>query len=187
MLKKYLTCKKRIEHSISTCREMVRFAPKFSLNKNHAKIAGLYHDLARDLDADKILKFAEKFEYKPDKYELEYKTLLHGAASCYLLKKEKIGNDKIYNAVLKHTIPEKKMTMMEKLLYVIDFAEPKRNYPEAKIAYDLLSKDLDHALFYVVKTVIGYLLDENNMIHPRSIELYDEMILKGGYHGKIDY
>ncbi len=165
----------------------MKFAKKFEVDKKEARITGLFHDIARDLKEPKIRSYAIKFGYEPDYYEKRNILLLHGAASCYILEEENIGNDRIYSAILKHTIAEKNMNSIEKLLYIMDFAEPKRKYPESKIAYDILSKNIDRALFYVLKTTLGYLLDENSIIHPKSIKLYNSMILEGGYNGKINY
>lgn len=183
-IKKYLKNDKRINHSISTAKEMIKFADQYNVNKKYAKIAGLYHDIGKGLNNKQLMEFSKRYEHNPDKYERKNMNLLHPYASCYLLKKDNIcSKTVVLKAIENHTIAKKNMSKLSKLLYVIDFSEPDRDYPEARIAYDILKNSLDDALFYVLKSTIGYILDKNSLVHPLSVNLYNELVMEGGFGG----
>lgn len=180
ILKKYLKNEKRIIHSLSVAEEIVKFAEIYDIDKEKAYFSALFHDIGHDLESETLIKYSNLYGHNPDIYEKRYPYLLHAYASCYIIKKEKLPHDKeILSAIEKHTIADVNMSMLDKLLYVMDFAEPKRNFPEAKVAYNLLKEDLDKAFYYVLKETILFLIKKDVVVHPKSVILLDKLIMEG--------
>ena len=186
ILKKYLKNKRRINHSVSTAKEMIKYSKKYNINSKQAEYAGIFHDLAKDFSDKKLKRLSLKSGHGIDSFEKYNPTLLHSYVSAYITEQEvsDISNEAL-SAIANHTLGDVKMSKMEKLLYIIDFSEPERNYPEAKMARRLLNESIEDALFYVVRTTIVYLINENRILHPKSIKLYNNLVSEGGFHGKI--
>lgn len=124
---------KRYQHSVSVASHAKRLAKNNRYrNVKQAYYAGLVHDL---------------FKYHPRNYLIEYvsKNLqeneqlppfpaLHGYAASFWLKNEyKLKDKKFLDAVKKHTTAAKKMTKLDKIVYVAD-----------KIASDRKGKEVGH-------------------------------------------
>ncbi|HMA68572.1 MAG TPA: bis(5'-nucleosyl)-tetraphosphatase (symmetrical) YqeK [Candidatus Mcinerneyibacterium sp.] len=186
ILKKYLKNKRRIDHSVSTAKEMIKYSKKYNINSKQAEYAGIFHDLAKDFSDKKLKRLSLKSGHGIDPFEKYNPTLLHSYVSAYITEQKvsDISNEAL-SAIENHTLGDVKMSKMEKLLYIIDFSEPERNYPEAKMARKLLNESIEDALFYVVRTTIVYLINENRILHPKSIKLYNYLVSEGGFHGKI--
>jgi HD superfamily phosphohydrolase YqeK len=65
------------------------------------------------------------------------------------------------------------MTLVDKLLFVADFAEPKRSYPEAAAVRKIAKQDLNQAVFEVARFKIANLLDKGLVVHPDTIAVYN--------------
>ncbi len=177
--KKYGMKKKRQEHSFSVAHEMVKFAQYYNVDEEKAYVAGIFHDIARDISIEEILIFSKAVGHIPDRYEEAQPVNLHSFASCYILENEDITHDTdILTAVSQHTYGYTGMGVLSSLLYILDFAEPTRHFKEAETAYHLLKKNIDDALIYVITQTWGFIAEEKRLIHPISLELYNSLVLK---------
>ena len=68
------------------------------------------------------------------------------------------------------------MTLIDKILYVADFAEPKRHHAEAHSVRELAYQDLDKAVFETSRYKIEYLLAKGVLIHPHTIDAYNSAL-----------
>ena len=68
------------------------------------------------------------------------------------------------------------MTLIDKILYVADFAEPKRDHAEADAVRELAYKDLNKAVFEVSRYKIEHLLAKGVLIHPHTIDAYNSAL-----------
>lgn len=176
---KYDVKKKRREHSLSVAQEMLHFAKLYNVDSEKAFVAGVFHYIARDLPAATIVEFSSKTGHLIDIYEETQPLNLHAYASRHIIEKENISLDcEVLTAVEQHTYGAPNMSLLSALLYVIDFAEPTRHFKEAKVAYKLLHENLEDALIYVVTQTWGFIADEKRLIHPRSLELYNSLVLR---------
>lgn len=186
ILNKYIKKTKRISHSISCANFMRKYAADFSIDPEKAYIAGLLHDLGKELPHEKILEFA--LSYSQRNYEkLEYLSfkkrhifLLHGAASAELMIRELGINDPdILIAASHHTTGGFNIPKLAKYTFLADFCEPKRKYKHSKIVYKALIKenDFNKAYHLTYKYLIESLLVRNWEICPESIEGYNEALL----------
>lgn len=170
--------KKRREHSLSTAQTMLHFAKHYRVDTEKAFIVGVFHDIARDLSLEKIVEYSRLAGHEPDEYEETQPLNLHAYASRYIIEKENISHDnEILMAVEQHTYGAPNMSILAALLYVVDFAEPTRHFKEAKTAYSLLHENIEDALIYVVTQTWGFIAEEKRLIHPRSLELYNSLIV----------
>ena len=65
------------------------------------------------------------------------------------------------------------MSLVDKILYVADFCEPKRNYQVANDVYKTAEIDLDSAMLEVAQHKIIRQIKENLLIHPNTIDVYN--------------
>ncbi len=168
---------KRKTHILSTAHEMVRFADRFSLDTEQAYIAGVFHDIARDMPHETIIDLSKRFGHLQNELESENPKLLHAYASAQIIIEENITSDsEIIQAVASHTTGAAEINTLGILLYVLDFAEPLRSYPEAAVAYQKLQDNLYEAAFYVVTETWNMLIEKRRPIHHSSIDFYNYLV-----------
>ncbi len=148
---------KKVLHCISTTEHLLSFAPLLDLNLDKALAAGLLHDLCREYKDEKLLRKAEKYGVPVGAIEQAKPNLLHGPLAAELCRKKLAVDDEIYEAIYWHTTGKPELCRLGQALYVADFSEPARNYPEAEQARQILARGgFDAALCYVARTKIDF-------------------------------
>lgn len=173
---------KRLEHSIRVMEEAEKLALVLSVDKKKAGIAGLLHDCGRYSKESDLLKKTQEFGIILDEIYSENINLLHAHLGSQVARKEYNISDKdILNAIKYHTTGRADMSILEKIVYVADYIEPRRNFEGIEeirhICYQ--EKDIDKAIFISIDNTIRYLLDRKSMIHEDTIRarnfLLDQM------------
>lgn len=176
-LKEYVKSKlgeKRFAHSVYTAEEAVKLANRYGADENKAYVAGMLHDVAKGIPADKLLKTAHEKGISIDKYENDNPELIHGKVSAFLAKSELGITDKdILSAIELHTTGSKKMSLLEKIIYIADLIEPGRTFEGLIDIRKLAYCDLDGAMKLALESVIHFVKSNGLTLHPDSVEAYE--------------
>lgn len=159
ILAKYLQekNKKKFEHSIRVAKTSKMLAEKCNASAEDSIIAGLLHDIGKGLSRWQILELANRNNIDIYDFELfETHEALHGKISALLFEQEFDDTDKKRYFEISHAISyhvaggEDKMSNLDKILYIADNAEPKKN-PEF---YQQLSSEENIDINNWVKKII---------------------------------
>ena len=117
----------RFLHSRNTALLAWDLCRRFSLDPAHGYLAGVAHDLAKPLNDRAQLRLAKSYGKEISPIEREKPSLLHGRAAAVLLK-ERFGiyNDAILEAVAAHTLGDRRMGPLAKVVYIADKMEVTR-------------------------------------------------------------
>lgn len=130
---------KRFEHSLSVAKVAMSLAKKHHLDVHKAYLAGILHDITKDLSYDEHLSYLKY--YDPDKCD-EPRPILHSYSAKYFIKEKFNYYDKeVLNAVYHHTDGESK-AKLAMIIYIADKREPLRKLDDnlLEMAYDDLYK-----------------------------------------------
>lgn len=154
---------KKVSHSVFVAEYLSSFAPKLGLDHNAAVTAGLLHDLCRALDDAEMLKKAREYHLNIGDLQLERPVLLHGPVAAEELRNEHmVENEDVYEAVYWHTTGRPGLGRLGQALYLADFAEPTRAYPEAAQVRDLLRKQsFEAAMLFAAQAKLEYVKQKN--------------------------
>lgn len=132
----------RVKHSINVAKLAKKYAEKYHIDVDKAYIAGILHDLAKELPLKKQYALINN----PKKtFELNDNTA-HSYAAASLIKKDlKIDDPEILSAVAKHTAAAFDMSPLDKLIYVCDTVSVERDFKGVKHLRKVLDQDLDKA------------------------------------------
>lgn len=160
-----------MKHILGVERTAVELARLNGIDTEKASTAALLHDLLRDLSDKDTLKAAEELGFEPDDYTRENLKVAHGPLAA-LFAKEKLGVDDedILNAVSCHTVANRKMSTLCKIIYLADAVEPSRDYEEAAKLRELAKKDLDEAYKTVLERTCDYIKSKGICPHPETLE-----------------
>ena len=164
--------KKIYEHSIRVLETAIELAKIYNIDLEKVAIAAILHDFAKEFKRDELVSISKNFFKEETEDYLDYIEILHSYAGTYIAKnKFNINDSDILNAIKYHTTGRKNMSLIEKIVYIADAIEPKRDYPHVKKIRELAFKNLDKAILVEVNNKIEYLVNENLVIHINSIEM----------------
>ncbi len=169
-IKKRLSAE-RYNHSINVAKEAGRLAEKWDCSVEKAWIAGLLHDIARDISPGVLLQKAKENNLITNEVELWEPVLLHGPVGAHIVREE-LGIDEavLLRAIANHTVGAPQMTLMDKILYLADMIEPARQYPGIEELRSLVLIDINEAMLWGFDSTLRHILQKEGFIHPRTVE-----------------
>ena len=139
-----------------------------------AEVAGLLHDCAKCLSDSKKIKICDKNNIEISKVERSNAFLLHAKVGAYIAR-EKYGikDVEILDAIRYHTTGRAEMRMLEQIVFIADYIEPRRNkskhLPEIRLA---AFSDLDECCYLILKDMLIYLHSRSGEIDSNTQDAY---------------
>lgn len=169
--------KKRFIHSMNVAKAAQMLAEIYGVDAQKAKLAGLMHDIAKEMtheehiavleDAPEVMKELENISVK----------LWHGpVGSVYLKQKYGIYDEDILNAVRYHTTGRKNMSLLEKIVFVADHISEERKWPDVTYLRGLAKVDLESAMLAKLSTAIKRCIFKVMEINKNTFETYNQIV-----------
>ncbi len=165
-LKKRLS-PKRFAHTKGVAETAAELAQIFGGDKEKVYIAGLLHDMAKELSIEEMNVLTQNLDI--DLYMRSSKALLHGAAGAVLAKRTFDIDEEIYNAIFYHTTGRENMTLTEKIIFVSDMAEPSRKFEGIESLRQIMLTDIDDAVVTAADLTLKYLIENKKNIYPLTV------------------
>ena len=169
----------RYEHSLgvayTACSLFLAHGHGSTEELSRAYTAGLLHDCAKCLDAEKRDKYVKKYGVELSEMELQHPFLIHAKLGA-VLAKEKYGvtDEEIISSIRWHTTGCPEMSFMEAVIFAADFIEPNRKqlacYDEIR---PLIYKDLNKAVFLILSHTLEHLESKGQPIEEHTKEAFE--------------
>lgn len=170
----------RYRHSLAVMDLARELAAAYGAEPEEAAVAGLLHDVAREMEPGRLLALAE--EWGLPLYEVDRKVpiLLHGTVGAELLRREwNLENPRILAAVAQHITGGPVMSLLSQAVFIADYAEPGRRFPAARTARRLARENRVKALKFVIHRGFQYVLNRDFLIHPLTVEAWNQLAAEG--------
>jgi predicted HD superfamily hydrolase involved in NAD metabolism len=169
----------RFTHSCAVSAEAVKLAQKYQGETEKAALAGMLHDIAKDMPPEQQLQTIKKYSIMLDNVENLTPKLWHSILGAAVLEHElNIKDIDIINAVRYHTTARAGMSMLEIIIYLADFVSADRTFEGVEqlrtAIYTSLQAGLRAALEYSFQDLLG----NNSPIHLDTVRARNELILK---------
>lgn len=155
-----------------------------------AGTAGILHDCAKYMTAEKMLKKCQKHEIPISSSEKKNPMLLHAKLGAYLAEhKYGIRDSEVLSAIRWHTTGKEEMTTLEQIVFLADYIEPHRKMiPGLDQVRRAAFQDLEGAVFLTLKNTISYLEEQSKKtgkktFDPKTQEAYRYYAEKRGVEG----
>ncbi len=160
---------KRVQHSLSVAAHLCSYGASLGLDPVVMETAGILHDCCRALSDAEMLAQAARYGIEVTYPCDERPLLLHGPVGAEYVRRELgIDDADIQEAIRWHTTGHPGIGLLAQALFVADFSEPLRKYPEAGIARDILqSQGFPEALRYVARTKLEF-AQKKEAFHPET-------------------
>lgn len=165
----------RYEHTIGVAYTAAALAMRYGADIEKAQLAGILHDNAKCIPYEKAMQLSEKYNIPLNDAEKANPALLHSKIGAYLaMHKYKINDKEIIRAILYHTTGRPNMTLIEKIIYIADYIEPRRHKAQNLTEIRRLAFiDIDKALLKILADTLEYLKTCNIEIDPMTQKTYD--------------
>lgn len=166
----------RIKHSLGVVDVAVSLAEFYDEDPVHARLAGITHDLAREMRPADMLAEALMRKLPMERVERQAPILLHGPIEASRLAEEGLHDPDILQAVRLHTTGAPGMGKLAQIIFVADAIEPGREYPGVEELREVSRQGLRTAVATCLKSQLTHLIATGQLIHPRSLATYNSFI-----------
>ena len=169
----------RFNHSLNVADSAKELALSYGADADKAYTAGLLHDVMKNASEEEQLGVLSEAGIELMPVERENKKLWHAiAGAAYVKFLMGIDDRDIIRAVRYHTTGRSGMSLLERIVYLADYISADRNYNGVEDMRRLCKSDSDEAILYALTFGIPDLVSKGRVIHPDSIDLYNEVIIK---------
>lgn len=183
---------KRLLHTYGVEREIAKLAGIYAPDEEYdLRAAALLHDITKPLSLAEQLKLCDEYGIPYTNGEKLTPKIFHAktAAETIKVKFPEFYNETVYGAVLYHTTGKAGMNIGEKLLYLADYIEDTRTFPDCvelrkyfwdriPAAKDKAAKDsvLRDTLIISFDMTIKGLIGDGSQIHRDTVEARNFLI-----------
>lgn len=164
-----------IEHSEAVANMAVELAPKYGVDVNKARIAGILHDCVKYIGKDAIKNMVIEKNVEVFDHELSAPRTLHAPLGAYVAQERfGISDEDIINAIRFHTIGRCEMSLLEKIIFISDKIEPVTREEEFRHKIEpYLEIGLDAAIGKYFELLLQKLSSEGVEITGYTKEVYE--------------
>lgn len=118
----------RYEHSLSVSFMCSALAMKHGYPIDKAELAGLLHDCGKRFTNEILIEKCEKHKLYISEEEYKVPSVLHAKYGAWIAEhKYGIKDSEILSAIRYHTTGKPAMSTLEKIVYIADYIEPRRD------------------------------------------------------------
>lgn len=170
----------RFRHTIGVAETAKELASIYGENQEEAYLAGLLHDIAKELSLNELLMKAKEYGAAPDCITKTSTALMHGFVGAYMAKDLFKVSDAVFGAITYHTTGKADMTLLEKIIYIADFTEPQRTFQEAKKLREIVRFDINGAILSALDFSIIHTVNKGGVLHPDTVKARNYLLLYNG-------
>lgn len=167
--------KARYEHTISVSYTCAALAMRYGYDIGKAELAGLLHDCAKGYSNEELLSLCAQHGVLLRKEEITAPSVIHATYGAWVAEHEYgISDPEILSAIRYHTTGKPDMSILEKIVYIADYIEPRRdkaaNLNEIRF---LAFQDLDQTMERILSGTLTYLSQKGATIDPLTRKAYE--------------
>jgi predicted HD superfamily hydrolase involved in NAD metabolism len=162
-------------HAERVAETAARLAQRYGVDPQSARLAGLVHDWARDLDAQTLFDVARQHGIAVTELDREVPYLLHAKVGEALLSERFPDLPRpITRAVAAHTCGAGRMDDLAKVVYVADMIEPGRDFGAVDALREAAGQvELDELFRRSYTRSVEHLIETRRHIHPDTVAVWN--------------
>lgn len=165
----------RYEHSLSVSFTCMALAMRYGYDLQKAELAGLLHDCAKRYSDSELMEKCSRHGITLTEGEKNAPAVIHAVYGAWMAEhKYGIADEEILSAIRCHTTGKPEMSTLDKILYIADYIEPRRdkaaNLPQIR---RLAFQDLDKTMYAILSGTLAYLEEKGASIDPMTRLAYE--------------
>lgn len=174
-VKPYLTGKRYL-HTLAVEREAAHLGEIYLPEKvNSLRAAALLHDITKKCDFEKQLQYCAKFGIIVSDYDRLAPKTFHAKTAAALIGEAfpRFDDEEIVSAVRWHTTGHDEMTVFESIVYLADYIEDTRSFPDCvelrRFFYDSLAAGLEKNKVFVDTMIRSFDMTIKNLVEEGAL------------------
>ena len=169
----------RFHHSMCVAEKARELAKKYGVDEEKAYVAGVLHDITKEMPNDEQIRLIEENGHSLTYYEKNNHRDFHQmSGEAYVKNVLKIDDEDILSGIRYHTTGRENMTLFEMIIYLADFTSADRSYPDVEIMREKTDKSLLEGMLYSLKYTICDVVSNERTLHPDTLSCYNYVINK---------
>ena len=170
--------KKRYNHSVNVANAAVKLAEKYDEDKDNAYLAGLLHDIAKEMPTKEQLELVKSSDLSVSEIETKTTALYHAIAGAELVQTLfDIHDPEIIGAIRYHTVACGNMSKLAQIIYLADLISDDRDYKDVKKMRKYSEQSLEKGMFEALRFSIADSVGKGNTIPVSTLEAYNDFAL----------
>lgn len=175
---------KRYTHTLGVADTAKKLAKLNGISEEVAEIAGLAHDVAKNLSKVRMKELMEENNIVLSEVEEKNANLWHSIIAHIEAKdKLKIEDEEILDAIRWHTTGKEGMSVLAKIIYIADMIEPGRNFEGVEDIRKITFENLDRGVYCGLTRSIEFLLTKNLLIDENTIKARNHFLFDPEFRG----
>lgn len=167
----------RYVHSLGVAETAGRLAERYGTDVRKARLAGLLHDVTKNLTAEEQREWLRKTGEDANDGLMRSPGVWHAVTGAYFVRDELgLTDEDIFRMIYWHTSGHAGMKTDEKTVYVADFVEPNRKYPGVESLRNLAFRNLDAAALEGVSFCLIENVKKNKFIYEATMAFYNDLV-----------
>lgn len=170
---------KRYNHIMGVVSMAENLAKKNFADIEKCKLAALLHDICKEMKVEEMKKICLENFSELDNEDLKNDDILHGFVAAYWVQKNLgIDDESVLNAIKYHTIGNKKLDLVGKIIYIADAIEIGRKYPSVEKIREKTFENLNEGILFEIEEKTKFLESIAKKSHRFTEEMKKEIIKK---------
>lgn len=160
----------RFSHSERVAEMAVRLATRWGANTRQAYVAGMLHDAAKEMSPDKVTELGIHIPADHGPIISNYFPIWHAFIGPAVVRTLfDCDDDVVCNAIVWHTTGDGDMDLLSQLLFVADYIEEGRPWPNRQALEELAFENIDEATWAVSVLTNQRVLDKGVPLYVSSV------------------
>jgi len=154
----------RIPHVDACEKEAIRLAERWNVDPDDAQEAAILHDITKKLDFSENMCIIAEHGNDAVSYEKSDEKLLHSITGAILAQSVFGVSTAVAEAIRWHTTGRAGMSTLDKIIYIADYIESTRDFPEVELLRKIAYENIDAAVIMGLEITLKD-LDERGLKH----------------------
>lgn len=170
----------RYLHCISTMKKAKQMAKKYNQDEQIVMLTAVAHDIAKEIPNEEMIKYARENNIKLDEVDKMATMVLHGKIGADMVAKKYGFTKEMQDAIYYHSTGRANMTMLDKIIFLADKSENRRQGEDADKLRNIIEKEgLDEAILWDIDYyTIPRTIEKKKAIHTESINARNDITMK---------
>lgn len=170
----------RYLHCISTMKKAKQMAKKYNQDEQIVMLTAVAHDIAKEIPNEEMIKYAGENNIKLDEVDKMATMVLHGKIGADMVAKKYGFTKEMQDAIYYHSTGRANMTMLDKIIFLADKSENRRQGEDADKLRNIIEKEgVDEAILWDIDYyTIPRTIEKKKVIHTESINARNDITMK---------
>ena len=149
-------------------------------SEEKARISALLHDITKEYDTKKQLQIFADFGIIVDNVSMQSPKVFHAHTAALLIPREypEFADSEVISAVDKHTTGSAEMSVLDCIIYLADYIEPTRSYPDVEEMRAMAEGSLFDTLCECLGRTMILTIRSGSVTHPDTLMTWNALRMR---------